>query len=172
LERVSDQAKNICEETIFWATGESKPPKRYRILFLDNTDDGRLPMALAYARKAFPESGHYAADASSLEVPDPIFFEQFMDVRGHDIQGGVPTQVEWTPLGASDAHVMVSLSGPVQELVAEVPFHTVVLEWDIPGFPGKGASASDKLDAYEAMYKAIASEIRQLMETLRGEDAP
>ena len=29
LERVADQAKNICEETIFVATGETKPPKAF-----------------------------------------------------------------------------------------------------------------------------------------------
>ena len=32
-QRVADQAKNICEETIFAATGQTKPPKTYSILF-------------------------------------------------------------------------------------------------------------------------------------------
>ena len=35
LERISDQAKNICEETLFTITGETKAPKVYKILFLD-----------------------------------------------------------------------------------------------------------------------------------------
>ena len=40
LERVSDQAKNICEETVFAVTGEGKAPKTYRVLVLDQDNAG------------------------------------------------------------------------------------------------------------------------------------
>ena len=49
MERVADQAKNICEETIFAATGETKPPKTYNILFVDRGND--LASQLAGSRK-------------------------------------------------------------------------------------------------------------------------
>ncbi|MEE8524463.1 MAG: PhoU domain-containing protein, partial [Thermoanaerobaculia bacterium] len=61
LSRVADQAKNICEETLFAVTGEIKPPKIYRVLFVDEKNDCQSQLAAAYARKAYPESGRYAS---------------------------------------------------------------------------------------------------------------
>ena len=61
IERISDQAKNICEETIFAATGKVKQPKVYRILFLDERNAGPSLMAEAIGRKAFPEGGAFAS---------------------------------------------------------------------------------------------------------------
>ena len=37
--RVSDQAKNICEDTLFAVTGETKQPKVYKVLFVDAHND-------------------------------------------------------------------------------------------------------------------------------------
>ena len=59
LGRVGDQAKNICEETLFAVTGETKSEKVYRVLFLDEHNNSLGPLAKAYADKAFPESGEY-----------------------------------------------------------------------------------------------------------------
>ena len=61
IERVSDQAKNICEETVFVATGETKKPKVYKVLFVDRTGALVSQMAKAIATKAFPESGIFHA---------------------------------------------------------------------------------------------------------------
>ena len=60
LKRVADQAKNLCEHTIFAQTGEQKAPKVYRILFVDR-DNSRLgPMAQAIAAHACTNSGRCA----------------------------------------------------------------------------------------------------------------
>ena len=65
IERVSDQAKNICEEAVFVATGETKKPKVYKVLFVDRTNTLVSQLAVAMARKAFPESGEF--NAAGLE---------------------------------------------------------------------------------------------------------
>jgi len=59
LERVSDQAKNICEDTLFAVTGQAKGPKFFRILFVDEDNSLLGPIAEAIARKNFPEVGEY-----------------------------------------------------------------------------------------------------------------
>ena len=59
LKRVADQAKNVCEETVFAATGDTKTPKIYNILFLDEDNSCLSQMAAAIARKNFPGSGVY-----------------------------------------------------------------------------------------------------------------
>jgi phosphate transport system protein len=45
LKRIADQAKNLSEQTIFVETGETKTPKVYRILFLDEDNSCLGPMA-------------------------------------------------------------------------------------------------------------------------------
>jgi len=72
LGRVSSQAKNICEETIYAATGETKMPKVYRLLFVDSTNTVASRIAEAYAHKAFPERGRFdSAGWSAAEADDP-----------------------------------------------------------------------------------------------------
>ncbi|HYQ72527.1 MAG TPA: phosphate signaling complex protein PhoU, partial [Gammaproteobacteria bacterium] len=61
LKRVADQAKNLCEETVFAATGDMKAPKVYNILFADEDNSCQSQMAEALARKNYPNSGRYAS---------------------------------------------------------------------------------------------------------------
>ena len=80
LERVSDQAKNICEETVFAVTGEGKAAKVYNILFIDEDNSCQSQMAEAMARKSFPHAGRYTsagrqpADFRRNGGPDQEFF--------------------------------------------------------------------------------------------------
>jgi len=59
LKRVADQAKNLCEDAIFAATGEMKTPKVYKVLFIDEDNSAKSQMAEAIARKNYPDSGEY-----------------------------------------------------------------------------------------------------------------
>lgn len=161
LERVSDQAKNICEETIFAAEGETKAPKVYRILFVDERNDGLSAMAEAIARKAFPHSGSYASagwrPAKSLSTGLDVFLGE----RGCDLSGKQPEQLSVVHGELAEQHVIVALEPGVRERLSELPFHTVLLEWAPPG-------AEESL---EDAYKRLAHEIAELMVLMRGEGA-
>ncbi|HSF19126.1 MAG TPA: phosphate signaling complex protein PhoU [Vicinamibacteria bacterium] len=171
LERVGDQAKNICEETVFAVTGETKPPKIYRILFLDRANDYRSQMAAAIARKAYPESGRYkSAGLEPAERLDPGFV-QFMEEQGMDMQDHRPQPIDWVPEEWSSFHVLVSLEGPIERYLPEVPFRTVALEWEVPPAPVAEASETERRERFEETFRLIAIEVRDLMETLRGEEA-
>ena len=171
LERVSDQAKNICEETIFAVTGETKPPKVYRILFVDETNACRSQMAAAIARKAYPNSGVYSsAGRAPAKALDPRLID-FMDARGIGLDAQKPRGIEEISDSLGDFHVIVSLEGPIERYLPKVPFRTVVLEWDVPTPPPPGADPAEASARMEEIYKAIANEVRELMETLRGEEA-
>ena len=50
-----------------------------------------------------------------------------------------------------------------------MPFHTVVLNWDVAAVAPKEVEPEARL---EAEYRTLAEQISTLMETLRGEDAP
>ena len=84
LDRVIAQAKNICEETLFAVAGETKAPKMYRVLFLDEKNDCASLLAEAYANKAFPEAVAAAsAGWAPAEGVEPRV-QLFMDPRGLD----------------------------------------------------------------------------------------
>ena len=171
LERVSDQAKNICEETVFAVTGETKKPKVYRVLFLDETDDCRSQMAVAIARKAFPEGGTYtSAGLHPAAEVDPACVA-FMAEHGHELNGSAPRRFEEIPEDWKDNHVVVSLEGPVEQYMPEVPFHTIALEWELPKPPAAGTDDETQRAAFEATFRQLAAHIGALMETLHGEEA-
>ena len=65
FKRVADQAKNLCDQTVYTIRGIAKIPKKYRILFLDRQGGGRALLAVAIGRKLFPQSGIFAAATHS-----------------------------------------------------------------------------------------------------------
>ncbi len=169
LNRVGDQSKNICEEAVFAATGQTKQAKVYRVVFLDDHNDQYGPMAVAIARKLYPDSGRYItagrSPASTLRPELTAFLEQ----RGFETEDLSPTGITWAPESWDDHHVIVALQGAVEEYMDEVPFHTVALNWNMEAAAPAEAEAEAQV---EAEYRTLAEKISTLMETLRGEDAP
>jgi phosphate transport system protein len=111
LERIADQAKNLCEEAIFQAMGKTKPSKVYRILFLDQDGSYLAPMAAAIARKSFPESGEYSCagwQAGSELLADMV---DFMSERGSELATGTPVKLDFTPAELAEYHVIIGLQG-------------------------------------------------------------
>jgi len=188
LERISDQAKNICEEAIFAATGVTKEPKRYRILFVDPENACWSPLAEAIARKAFPESGQYASAGWAPAAAMDAGFLDFMDRHGLEVRQESPRPIPTTHEELDDYHVIVNLGRELRSHLADLPFKTVLLDWDlIPpdgehdgGTPGSGTFGSGTFGSgapgaegpdFERLYKQIAFQIRELMLILRGADA-
>jgi len=166
LKRVADQAKNICEETVFAVTGEQKTPKIYNVMFVDEDNSYLSQMAQAIAAKAYPDSGHYGSGAPNPAQQLNPALSEFLQARGVDTAGMEPSRLDLTRLELAHQHVIVSLQGPVSGYFPEVPFHTVTLEWDLGAPPEAGDQESQ-----EALYRALALEIKDLMELLRGEGA-
>ena len=170
LKRIADQAKNICEETVFAVTGDTKAPKVYNILFIDEDNSCQSQIAEAIARKNFPESGNYSSGGRS-EAPElNQAMVEFMDRHGVSMEKAVPKPLDQTPLDLSILHVIVSLQGPVHSYFSQIPFHTTPLEWDIGSAPAGTGTESDER-RLEEMYHDIALQVSDLMEILRGEGA-
>ena len=171
LKRVADQAKNICEETVFAATGDTKAPKVYNILFLDEDNSCLSQMAAAIARKNFPGSGVYtSAGRQPAAALNPAMVD-FLDQHGVSLEDARPAPLDLTPLEFTALHCIVSLQGPVDSYIETLPFHTTPLEWDIGPAPTGGDTAETR-KRLEEIYRDIAVQVRDLMETLRGEGAP
>ncbi len=171
LERVSDQAKNICEETVFAVTGETKQPKVYRILFLESADDCRSQMAVAIGRKAYPDSATYVSGGQTPAAQVDASCAAFMADYGYDLTASAPRAVKDIPEGWKDHHVIVSLDGPAEAYLDEIPFHTITLHWDVPPPPAADSSAEVKRAAFETLHQHLSGELRGLMEQLHGAEA-
>ena len=142
LKRVADQAKNLCEETVFAVTGDTKAPKIYNILFVDEDNSCQSQVAEAIARKNFPESGRFiSAGRQPAAELNPVMVE-FLD--GHGVNLAVtakPSAIDMTPL-----------------------------EWYVGPAPESGDEAG--IQRMVELYRNLAVQIRDLMEIMRGEGAP
>ena len=170
LKRVSDRAKNICEEALFTLTGESKAPKVYKVLFLDQENNCQSQIAEAIARRSFPHSGEYASAGrtNNADLKPGLF--HFMETQGLALGPLKPKVLDPDVEKAAAYDVIVSLQGPVGDYLPQQPFRTVFLEWDVGGAPESRGEA-DVEAGYLAMYREITARVRHLMETLRGEEA-
>ncbi|MBT8404705.1 MAG: hypothetical protein KJP18_12655 [Gemmatimonadetes bacterium] len=161
LKRVAEQAENVSELTVFAITGEEKPAKVFRVLFVDESNDRASQIAEAYARKAYPESGRYSSAGRTPAETLSHDLIQFMDGRGVDVRTARPTAL--TPTGETPEHyhIIVVLSPEARDRLGEVPYRSTVVEWKIE---------SDPQDL-DALYKEVAIHVQDLMTTLAGPDA-
>ena len=169
LERVSDQAKNLCEEAVFAATGEGKPAKVFRILFLDEDNSLLGPLAVAIARKNYPGAGDYQSAGRQAANLAPSLVD-FLLERGIDLSHHQPRALDLTHQELSDFHVIVSLQGPAKSYLDSIPFHTAILDWDV-GLVPRDPPADQLRQYYETSYREIAVQVSNLMAILGGEEA-
>jgi len=168
LERIQDQSKNICEETVFTVTGETKQPKVYRVLFLDEENDCASQMAEHIARKAFPESGRYASAGWNPAATVQSALREFMDARGFEVRAARPTKLVAVHEELDQYDVLVDLQGRARERIEDLPLHTVLLRWDL----GAAATSGDQGEgALERLFEALSPLIEELMLELRGPEA-
>jgi phosphate transport system protein len=159
LGRVGDQAKNICEETIFVETGETKQPKVYRILFVDEKNNCASKLAEVYGTRAFAgkakfSSGGWApADSMSSDCME------FMEARGYDTTGLAPQPITSVPEELAGYHVIVSLGGDLRSHIDRLPFHTLYQQWDL-----------DDCEGAEKLKNELSVRMRDLITALRGDE--
>ena len=92
-----------------------------------------------------------------------------MHQHGYDFTDVRPQPLDLSPQELEDFHIIISLGDSVTSYIEEVPFHTVDLQWELPVPPPKDKE-DDKV--WEEIYQHLLLNIGQLMEALRGKEAP
>jgi protein-tyrosine-phosphatase len=169
VNRVSDQAKNICEETLFELTGEVKPTKRFRILFVGAGDTLGAPLAVALARKAFPESGDYASAGYEAGAELSPALAQAADELSLDLSGLAPKPLDRGRETLERFHVIVCLGAEARAKLTELPYASVPLVWEVPRL--SAAPADDISTSVRSLCQHLSAEISDLLVTLRGDGA-
>ena len=170
LRRVADQSENICEETIFVATGQVARKRLSSVLFLDKHDDCQTQLAVAYARKAWGEANHFeSAGWNAVEDVDSEC-RRFLEKRGLDSRDLQTKTLEELGAGVLDYEVIVSLDpDPIKHIEYDLPFQTVVLEWDVGDVPS-GVEGEEAQAALETIFSRLREEIGRLVEIMRGRE--
>ena len=157
IERVSDQAKNLCEEVVFAGTGETKQRRRYRLLFLDTSDDGPTHIAVAVCRKYHADriqaDSLGAHPASSIQEEVRVLCEQ----RGLDLSGLDPSGLYEDPALWSGHDVLVTINSDITDYLDTVPYGVVPVRWDIP------ADAS-----VDTIFQVMTGHVDDLVHLVRG----
>lgn len=169
VKRVSDQAKNICEETLFAVSGEYKQDARHRILFVDEDGTCLGPMAEAIARRMYGDSAKYeSASHRPGDSFDPAM-TKFMEDHGFDLGSIEHRQLDPSKDNINQYFVVVSLQGPVKSFIPNLPFHTSALEWDVGPAPvGMGDDEADT--RLQELYREISGHVRDLMRAITGKE--
>ena len=165
LKRVADQAKNLCEDTIFAVTGQQKTPKVYNILFVDEDNSAFSQLAVAIARKNYPDISHYQSAGRTAAASVNAELVNFLESKGDDASALTTTALkDLTHQDISDQHVIVCLQGSASQYLDSIPFHTSVLEWNLDSDLDSGDQNMDIL------YRTLALQIKDLLELLHGNE--
>jgi phosphate transport system protein len=170
FERVSDQAKNICEEVLYMCTGEyskHKGTEVLRVLFVDEHNSCRSQMAEGIANNLGQPRLLFTSAGIDPKPVDPATVK-FMAEKGIDISRQTSKSVQQVP-NLDHYQVIVALAKEAQKVFPPPPTKTVTLEWTVED-PSKVSGSQEQVRAaYEKTYQYICEHINDLAEAILGD---
>jgi len=159
LERIIHQSKNICEETIFAATGKVKSRKKFNFLIVDKTNTRASLLVEAILKRTYPDSGNHLSCGWEPGVKVDPAYSAFAEERGLDLSDLTPCGFSELDLEFTDIDVVLALEDDAPRHFPRPGFHTIVVDCPIPG--GTGPTEA---------FETIAAFLEDLMQKLRGEE--
>lgn len=170
LERVSDQARNICMEVLYMCTGQyAKHPgaEVFRVLFVDEHNACRSQMAEAIARGLDQPKFAFASAGLDPRPIDPATVA-FMKRKGYDLSRAVPKGLNQVP-HLEHYNVVVALSPEAHKAFPPHPRKMIFLDWPVPN-PSAVQGAPEAVEAaFEQAYQFLSTHIRDLVEAILGQ---
>jgi phosphate transport system protein len=166
FERVSDQAKNICEETLYMCTGQyakHKGAEVFRILFVDEQNGPLSQMAEALGNSLqdpdfiFSSAGLHPGMVESSLTP-------FLEKKGLKTANVATKGIRHIP-NLDDYHIVVGLANGAQRVTSEMPGKTVYLDWTPAGSIANPTADSD----FEQAHQLLQGQINDLVKALSAE---
>ncbi len=171
IERVSDEVRNICAETLYMATGDyvkHKSPEAYRILFVDQHNHCRSQMAeaiastLAHPRLLFSSAG---IDPRPVDPRLPAFLAE----HGLEIARSGPKSLDQIP-NLEHYHVVVSFDADVYLALRFRRTPTVCIDWAVHDPSAAPGTLEEHRAAYEQTFTFIRSQLHDLVEAIVKQD--
>jgi phosphate transport system protein len=172
FERVSDQARNICMETLYMCTGEylkHSGTEAFRVLFVDEHNSGPSQMAEAIANSLNQPRFIFA---SAGITPQPIAPQTvgFLQEKGLEVTHLTPRAIGQIP-NLDHYHVIVLLAPQVKKAFPQKPRKVVFLDWTVADPAETQGAPAEIAAAYAATYQFIEDHLKDLVQAILGENS-
>ena len=170
FERVSDQAKNICEETLYMVSGEyQKHPggDTWRVLFIDEHNACRSQMAEGIA-SAMNQPKFLFASAGLEPKPLDRATVEFMKEKSVDISRATSRSVESVP-NLEHYQIIVALAKAAKRAFP-VKTKSICLDWSISDPSLATGSPAEAKKAFDEAYRLLYFQIQDLVEGILGDN--
>jgi len=167
IERVSDQAKNICEEVLYICTGESykhQGTDLFRILFVDNDNACLSQIAEAVANSlGLPKLAFTSAGLNPKPVDPQIL--TFLAEKKMEVARSTSKAVQQVP-NYEHYQVIITLEPDIKKALPPSPNRVITLEWTVKDPSKVQGSAAEVRAAYEETFRYIREQIKDLAEAI------
>jgi phosphate transport system protein len=170
MERVADQAKSICQETLYVSTGEYVKhlgSEVFRVLFVDEHNSCRSQIAEAIGTKLGQSKFVFTSAGLDRQPLDQRTVE-FLKDHGFDVSNQTPKTVDQIP-HFEHYQVIVALAKEAERVFPAPPTKAVCLDWHVPD-PSRVEGTPEQVHkAYEETYRFLDAHIRDLVEAVLGD---
>jgi phosphate transport system protein len=169
FERVADQARNVCMETLYMCTGEyAKHPgaDTFRILFVGEQNACRSQMAEAIAQSLGQPKFIFSSAGLDPRAINPQTLA-FMKEKGLDISRMAPKAIYQVP-NLEHYQVIVGVAPEAQQAFPRSPRKMVYVDWSIDDPSRVQGSPEEVRSAYEATFTFLSSHVRDLVGAVLG----
>jgi phosphate transport system protein len=172
FERVSDQATNICEQALYFATGEyfrHLPREGFRVLFVDDTNGCMSRIAEAIGNQLGARRFSFSSAGVTAGAVDPQTI-WFLAEKGADISHKASQSVAQVPQ-LDYVQVIVTFCEEAEKAYPpEKPDKVLNLQWRVPD-PSKARGTPEEVRGeYERAYQSLSNHIRDLVNAILGDD--
>jgi phosphate transport system protein len=168
-ERVSDQAKNICEEVLYMCTGEyskHKGTEVLRIIFVDRHNSCRSQMAEAIAKSLDKPNLLFSSAGLRPHEIDPRTVD-FLAKKGVEMGQQAPKAVEQVP-NLDHYQIIIALDPEARKIFPSPPTKTVTLDWTLNDPSQAKGTPEEVRAAYEEAFRFIHLNLQNLVEAILG----
>lgn len=166
FERVSDQARNMCEEVIYMTTGEYSKHQGgevWRMVFLDGENACTSQMAEAIGHSLNRPQFVFASAGMTAGTVDPGTVE-FLQSKGLDVSHVGAHGLDRVP-NLEYAQVLVALT-PQAKRGFPSSTKAVCLDWSLADPSKVQGSPEEKRAAYEQAYRFLHTHISELCDAV------
>lgn len=169
FERVADQARNVCMETLYMCTGQyAKHPgaDTFRVLFVGENNACRSQMAEAIAQSLGQPRFVFSSAGLDPRAIDPRT-AAFLKEKGHDVAHMAPKGTDQVP-NLDFYNVIVGVAREAQAAFPRTPRNLVYVDWSIDDPSRVEGSPEEVRAAYEATYDFLSRNVRDLVGAVLG----
>ena len=171
LERVANQASNICEEVLYMCTGEDLRhdyQQVLRVLFVAEHDACRGQMAVGIGNALESHRIRFSS-AGAASQPLDSRTVQLMEEKGIDISGQTSKYLSQI-LDLKDYAIIVSLSEKAERAIPSLPSRPVRISWEVPDPSKLEGTEAEVQAAYQKTFQFLETHIRELVQAILGDD--